>query len=58
MTKMSAIYQMDVPRHDMSNCYAIKHNIQDLIDNGTIAVVPLSVQNINANPLPSHAPGP
>lgn len=46
------------PRYDTNNCSALTYKIQDLVDNGTIAIDPLTTQNIVTNPLPSHVAGP
>lgn len=46
---------MDSPGHDTDKCWALRHKIQDLIENGTIPVSPPVSQNIDTNPLPTHA---
>lgn len=43
-------YHMDTLGHDTNNCWAIRYKLQDLIDNGTIAIAPLATKNIGANP--------
>lgn len=38
MIKMPVAYHMDTVRHDTNNCWGPPYKIQDLIDNGTIAI--------------------
>lgn len=49
---------MDTPRHDTEDCWALRHKVHDLIENGTIAVSTPISQNIKTNPVPTHATGP
>lgn len=49
---------MDASGHDTNSCWVHKDKIQDLVNNTRIVIAPSPTQNIGANPLPSHAPGP
>lgn len=49
---------MDSPGDDTDNCWALRHKIQDLIKNETIAVAPPVSQNIATKPLHAHTVGP
>lgn len=49
---------MDTPGHDTEDCEALRHKVQDLTENGTIAVSSPVSQNIETNPLPTHGAGP
>lgn len=44
-------HHMDTSRHD-TNCWALRFKIQDLIDNGMIAITPSTTLNIGTNPYP------
>lgn len=40
--------------HDIENCWAFKHKVQDLIDNETIEFKPSNGPNVVQNPMPPH----
>ena len=45
------------PGHDTDYCWALKCNIQDLIDNKTIEFDPPPTPNVITAPMPSHGKG-
>lgn len=51
-------YHMNTVGQNTNNCWAHWYKIQDLIDNGIIAVAPPAAQDIGTNPLPSYVTSP
>lgn len=49
---------MNCPERDTENCWAFRHKVQDLIENGTIVVSARVAQNSGTNHLPAHGAGP
>lgn len=48
------VYHDGAPGHDTQDCWALKHKIQDLIDNGEVVVTKLDQPNVQDNSLPLH----
>ena len=47
-----------MPGHHTDRCFSLRHSIQDLIDNGTIAAPPPLKPNPFSNTVPSHIADP
>ncbi|KAI5419745.1 hypothetical protein KIW84_043778 [Lathyrus oleraceus] len=45
-------FHSGAPGHNIENCKAFKHTVQDLVDSKAINFAPSP--NVNANPMPAH----
>ena len=50
-------YHSDSPGHDTRNCWALKNNIQDMIDAKEIELDPPETPNVITTPMPNHYKG-
>lgn len=49
---MNTVHSLQGLGHLTSNCYTLKHAVQDLIDHGNILAP--EIPNVASNPLPNH----
>ena len=47
-------YHSEIPRHDTSNCWALKNKIQDMIDAKEIEFDPPETPNVITSPMTNH----